>query len=171
MNELSCDMCMDLIPLVKDGVASDDSVKAVQAHIAACETCRAIFNGDTPPQVDAEKSLEKIYKKLRLSSAAVMMFGIFFGLGLTSGSDLFYNAMIMPIIGALGYFVFRWRALYTVPVLLLVTQLIMSPIRTMIGAEHTEFAINLTWIAIYSLFTVAGTMVALLLHFAFRKDR
>lgn len=30
MNKISCDICMDLIPLVKDGIASEDSGNAVK---------------------------------------------------------------------------------------------------------------------------------------------
>ena len=29
MNKISCDMCIDLMPLVQDGVASEDSRNAV----------------------------------------------------------------------------------------------------------------------------------------------
>ena len=32
MNEISCDVCMDLIPLVQDGIASEDSREAVEQH-------------------------------------------------------------------------------------------------------------------------------------------
>ena len=30
MNEINCNVCMDLIPLVQDGIASEDSRKAVE---------------------------------------------------------------------------------------------------------------------------------------------
>ena len=73
MNEISCDLCMDLLPLVKDGVASEDSVKAVEAHIASCESCHALFNGEIPAQIDTTKSLEKLHRRLQLSSAMLMM--------------------------------------------------------------------------------------------------
>ena len=33
MIELSCQICRDLIPLVQDGVASEESVNAVTAHV------------------------------------------------------------------------------------------------------------------------------------------
>ena len=89
MNEITCDLCMDLMPLVKDGVASEDSVSAVRNHLASCESCRALFDGDVPPPVDTARSFEKFYRRLQLFSAMVMMFGIFFGLSLTAGSGIF----------------------------------------------------------------------------------
>ena len=42
MNEITCDVCMDLIPLVQDGVASQDSVLAVENHIKNC-FCKHIY--------------------------------------------------------------------------------------------------------------------------------
>ena len=40
MNKIDCEICMDLIPLVKDGIASEESYKAVEEHVKECETCR-----------------------------------------------------------------------------------------------------------------------------------
>ena len=46
MREITCDMCMDLMPLVQDGVASEDSVLAVEGHIQKCPKCKAMFEGE-----------------------------------------------------------------------------------------------------------------------------
>ena len=171
MNEITCDLCMDLMPLVKDGVASEDSVSAVRNHLASCESCRALFDGDVPPPVDTARSFEKFYRRLQLFSAMVMMFGIFFGLSLTAGSGIFYNTVIMPIIGALGYVIFRKRALYIVPVVLFVTHFLTNLLGLMRGIEHLDFYSLLMWTFLYSIFALLGVVVAWLLHFAFRKER
>lgn len=171
MNEISCDLCMDLIPLVKDGVASEDSKAAVEKHIASCEACAALYSGDAPPAIDTEGSFRKLRKRLRISSAMLMMFGIFFGLGLTAGSGLFYNALIMPVIGALGYFAFGPKALYQVPLLLFITHFVTNLFGTMRGVEHLDIYTLLMWTLIYAIFVILGTIVAWLLHFAFRKER
>ena len=63
---------------------------------------------------------------IKLFSAMLMMFGIFFGLSLTAGSGLFYNILIMPVVGALGYCMFRQKAIYAVPTLMLVTHLVTN---------------------------------------------
>ena len=36
---ISCDVCLDLLPLAADGVASQDSQNLVKEHIAACPGC------------------------------------------------------------------------------------------------------------------------------------
>lgn len=72
MYEISCEMCMDLMPLVRDGVASGDSRASVEAHIAACEACRAAYAGEIPPEPDADKAIRKTIKRMQAVSAAVL---------------------------------------------------------------------------------------------------
>ena len=43
MIKITCDMCMDLMPLVQDGVASEDSIAAVEQHIKTCSECKSVF--------------------------------------------------------------------------------------------------------------------------------
>ena len=171
MNEISCDLCLDLIPLVKDGVASEDSVAAVKNHIASCEACRILLTGEAPPPVDAVRSFEKFHRRLQISTAMVLMFGIFFGLSLTAGSGVFYNTIIMPIIGVLGYLIFQRRALVTIPVLLFITHFVTNLLGLVRGTEHLDIYSLLFWTFLYSVFALLGVVVAWLLHFAFRKER
>lgn len=171
MNEITCDLCMDLIPLVKDGVASEDSRRAVEKHIASCDVCSALYAGDAPPPADSAKTFTKIHRKIQLTFAMLLMFGVFFGISLTAGSDMFYNTLIMPVIGALGYYLFRKKALYVVPLLLLITHAVTNLFDLLRGIEHLDTYSMLMWSFLYSIFAVLGTVVAWLLHFAFRKER
>ncbi|MGI6029704.1 MAG: zf-HC2 domain-containing protein [Candidatus Heteroscillospira sp.] len=171
MNELSCEVCRDLMPLVKDGVASEESRKAVEAHLAGCETCRAMFGGEAPPAPNGEMAFQNFRRQLRLFSGMLMVFGIFFGLGLTAGNDMFYNSLIMPVIGAVGYFLFRRRALYAVPVLLFITHGLTNLLGLIRGAEHLDIYSLLMWTALYSFFALLGALIAALLHYALRKEK
>ena len=40
---LSCDTVMDLISIYKDGLASSDSVRAIEAHLKDCPSCRKYY--------------------------------------------------------------------------------------------------------------------------------
>ena len=40
MNNISCEIIQDLLPLYCDGVCSEESKKAILSHIQTCETCR-----------------------------------------------------------------------------------------------------------------------------------
>lgn len=175
MNKITCDICMDLLPLVKDGIASEDSVRAVKEHVTECESCRKLYeneiteiNEETP---DLEQELGKLKRRIQIFSAMLLMFGVFFGLSLTASEEMFYNSLIMPVIGALGYVIFRWQAVYQIPLLLLIMQSLINFLGLARGMEYMPFVAILMWVGIYTIFVEIGILVAGLLHFAFRKER
>lgn len=170
MIQLSCDMCLDLIPLVKDGVASEDSRMAVMEHLKTCQSCARAFGHDGQHEPDRDRLWEKLSRSIRRFLSLVMMFGIFFGLSLTAGSDMFYNSILMPLVGALGYCVFRWKAVYWVPLLMAMTNTIACLIEYARGTEAVELISVFWWTAIYCVFVWIGILIAWLLHFALRKE-
>ena len=172
MNKITCDICRDLIPLVQDEIASDDSKKAVEEHISECAECRMYYNsGEQVPSSDLEKELGKLKRKLQTFSTVIMMFGIFFGVSLTASEEMFYNSLLMPVIGALGYVIFRWRALYMVPILLFAVHSFINFFGMVRGMEVMTVMGIVMWIGIYSIFVAIGVVIAGLLHFAFRRER
>lgn len=171
MSKITCEICMDLIPLVRDGVASEDSRKAVEEHVETCECCRSFYNiEEMPAAADKEKIVARMKRKMQFFFTVLMMFGIFFGLGLTAGDDMFYNSLIMPVIGALGYIIFRKKVFYNVPVLLLITHLLTNALAFLRGKEHLDVYSILMWTCIYSILAVVGALIAWLLHFALRRE-
>ena len=51
---MTCDVIRDLMPLCADGVASEDSRAAVEAHIRTCEACRALYESMCAPMEATE---------------------------------------------------------------------------------------------------------------------
>ena len=168
MNKISCEICMDLLPLVQDGVASNDSRNAVLKHLRDCPDCRALYEGEIPVPSNTNAILSKIQRRARIFSAMVMMFGIFYGLMLTAGNGIFMNVIIMPIIGGIGYYLFRWKALFIIPPLLLVTHFITNALG--LGGEGLMPVEVVLWTAIYCGVALVGFVIAALLHFAFKKE-
>jgi hypothetical protein len=89
MNELSCGVARDLLPLYADNLAGEESYALVEAHLAACEACRAelaairtSLPGAAPK---AGKSLRRVRGRLkRLLTALIsviaglaLLFGLF----------------------------------------------------------------------------------------------
>ena len=170
MNKITCDICMDLIPLVKDGIASEDSRAAVEEHIRECPDCAAAYGDPVPAPQKENLALRKIRSRIRIGLSMLLMFGILFGINLTEGTDVFNNSLIMPLLGVLGYILFRWRALYLMPLLLFGTSLVMSFIGMLKGAYDGDPVTLIIWTGLFSLFAIGGVVIAGLLHFAFRKE-
>ena len=168
MNKISCDVCIDLMPLVQDGVASMDSREAVLQHVQECPGCRALYEGEIPKPSNDKEIYVKIKRRAQLFSAMIMMFGIFYGLMLTAGNGIFLNVIIMPIIGAIGYYLFRWKGLYVVPSLLLVTHIVTNYLG--LGGEVLEPMGVFLWTAIYCGIALVGFVIAALLHFACKRE-
>lgn len=101
MNEISCEICMDLIPLVRDGAAAEDSQIAVEWHIEGCEACRAVFEQDTIQEVQEEKALSKAVKRVRKASAALLVLFILMGICLCElvfrGSSVVFLVVVLLI--------------------------------------------------------------------------
>ena len=171
MNEISCDMCMDLMPLVNDGVASEDSKAAVELHIGKCEQCRSFYEATESREVNTDKVFSKLIGQLRSFSLLLLTFGIFFGLGLTAGEDMFCNSVIMPIIGVVGYMVFKWKAVYIVPLLLFAADVLMFIPQLISGAGWVDFYSLIVWTVIYCALVILGVIISWLLHFALRKEK
>ena len=168
MNKITCDMCIDLMPLVQDGVASEDSRNAVLRHLQECPNCRSLYEGEIPSPSKSYELLGKVQRRAQLFSAMVMMFGIFYGLMLTAGNGIFMNVIIMPVIGGISYYLFRWKAILIVPPLLLATHFLTNAL----GLEGQRLmpVEVLMWTAIYCGVALVGFVIAALLHFAFKKE-
>lgn len=169
MNKIECEICMDLIPLVKDGIASEESYKAVEAHVKECETCRKLYGENQEPAqitTDENHAWKQIQKKWIGFFFALLCVGIVFGVSLTNQAEMFYNSLIMPIAGGCGYLIFQKRAVYKVPILLLILYAAMNVFQSLRGVESLDFYSMLVWVAIYSVFAILGVGIAGLFHHA-----
>lgn len=94
MNEISCEICVDLIPLVRDGAASGDSRGAVERHVGQCPACRALYAGETPPRLDADRALTRAVRRVQTISAVVLGAAVLLGMivceCIMQGSSIFF---------------------------------------------------------------------------------
>lgn len=168
---ISCDICMDLIPLVQDGVASADSRDAVEEHVKTCEECRSVYEDNKIAlSTDVSVVFRKVQRQIQTFTIVLMMLGMFFGVSFTASEQMFYNCIIMPIIGALGYMLLRWKAVYKVPVLLILSHGVINLLNALRQMECLDIYSLLIWTFIYSIFVWMGIVIAWLLHYAFRKE-
>ena len=171
MNEVTCDICKDLLPLVEDGVASKDSQDAVEQHIKGCKECAGLFEGAKIPELNYNRVFVKFRRKLRIYLILAMLSGISIGVIYSikdGGVYVFFNVILMPVIGVLSFFVFRWKSLVCVPPLIFSVFLLIN----MLNADAAAFSFDMVAFLslIFSAFAVAGILIAGLLSFAFGKD-
>lgn len=174
--EISCDVCQDLIPLVLDQIASEDSCRVVNNHIEGCESCRAAYSDSRKPeinQINDQKNIRKIKHKIFLFELLILILGAFLGVYLSDTSNIFYNFFIMPFIGMFGYFVLgkRW---YYVPISIFVLSYIWSFITNIINSD--VFAVDMFlypvfFSLIYTILTWIGFVIGVLLKFAFQREK
>ena len=170
MNKISCDMCMDLLPLVQDGVASEDSSKAVEEHIKSCPRCRALYKDRPPIEIHNSRVAAKIKNKLHTFFALLTFLGMFFGVSLIINQNPLYIVFIMPVIGCCGYVVYHWKALWKIPVILTILFLLAYAILLLQGNVLDLLGI-LFLIALITVFADTGVLIAGFIHFAFRKEK
>lgn len=172
MNKISCDICVDLIPLVKDEIASYDSKNAVVEHIEKCETCRKIYGKEINFQKSDKIIVSKIKKNLTRVCVIIIILGILLGISLSSNQFMFYNIIIMPVIGVLSYYCLRKKTIYAllgVFVLVYLSFFYHSSGYLLQGAFLQAFIPPLWWALIYLGLTALGSLIAFLLIFGFRK--
>lgn len=177
MNKISCDICIDLIPLVKDGVASNDSLNAVEKHITECKSCRELFNKNENQnkKMNDKKVISKIKNQLIIIALSLVVIGSFIGVSLSESEAMFYNVLIMPVIGMLGYYALRKKS-FLVPISIFIMVYIYHIIKYIMKGmfyevNNIQFIIApLTWSVIYSGLCLLGIFIAFLLYIAFKKE-
>lgn len=177
-----CKIVSDLLPLYIEDMVSIETKEFIEEHLKSCDECKGELSllKDTPlntfDQSTTEKNLEeikplkKVAKKINLQintiSYLLVMFFIFFGFLSMNSADVFYNSLIMPIVGVFGYVVFRLKAFYKMPVLLLIINLLAY----VFNLADVEFLDIFFWTIIFTIFVFVGIIIAFLIHFAFKKE-
>ncbi len=171
MNEISCAICADLLPLVKDDVASEDSRQAVEQHLANCPTCRCLAEDFSPiPPPNDQRILSAIRRRLVFIALALVLCGALLGAGISGSSGMFYNVLLMPFIGAVGLLAFDKKG-WLVPLGVFVIVFIWTVARDSI---ESSLIVGLTggvfFGLIYAVLCTLGVLAAALLRFALRKE-
>lgn len=99
--KISCEIVLDLIPLVKDNVASESSTYLVLEHLESCDECKIEFDSyklKTHSEVDDTRVLSTMKKKLFLITSSLLILGTFIGLVLNKTTPLNSLSIIIMIL-------------------------------------------------------------------------
>lgn len=173
-----CPVIRDLIPLCHDEVASAESRKLVERHIAGCGECRreyeesgaAVPPAAAAPQIQGEQGLIR-----RIRRRSYQMLGLFLVVGavlgalITFDSNVFYNFLLMPVLGAAGYFLCRPH-LYIPPVFVAAATLLCGGAATVVASESFYgFLSYAIYAGLYAMLTLLGVLIGFLLRYAFSR--
>ena len=181
--KIECSIVSDLLPLYVEDLVSAETAQHIKEHLKICPKCQAeltslkegvgLPKGENAPVSNpkAEKSFQKTMKRMSRQFYsliyAVIIFFVFLGFGWTGSENLMYNSLIMPIVGVFGYCVFKWKAVYKVPIILLIIDTFVCLFKLV----ALDFYSTIVWTLIYSLFVLVGIAIAFLLHYATRKEK
>ncbi len=109
---IPCDIILDLIPLVKDDVASDESKRVVMEHIKNCDGCKSEFESfelQNINDINDKKILRAIRQKVFLIPFVLLIIGVL--IGVLSNKNISSNIISIIITLAIGILsiVIVWR--------------------------------------------------------------
>lgn len=178
-----CSIVRDLLPLYIEDMVSENTAAFVGEHLKTCPSCqREYANMQTPTigerfsvkqedGVGFRKATRSLREKLRLLCAIPMLFALIFGTSLAVGFEPLANVIIMPIVGVLGYVIFRWKSVCVLPPLMLIVYGLVRLFRYLWLAEGMQAAEFFAMVGVYAVFVMVGILIAGLLHFAFKKEK
>lgn len=181
---IDCGLCGDLAPLVADGVACEQSRRAVLEHVAECAACRekygALLNGqgaqwaaDTGTD-EAEKDDARVIERARERVSSRMLAGTLLSLILgvliaaMSEKGLYLIPLIFPAIcGAVylrGSRLWKWVPLMAIAVWVIVTLVVSGSGR--LSEVPLAFMLALIPLGL----SYVGALAAALLKYAFKGE-
>ena len=172
-HNISCEICLDLMPLVKDEVASDDSKQAVYEHLKGCTSCQTMYGKDIAFENSEQHILIKLKRYISTICLVILILGILFGVSLSANQFMFYNVLIMPFIGAMSYVILKKKALYVCVAIFVVVYLRWlydSMGYAFEGDLIQAFVPPFIWSLIYVGLTIFGVIIAFLLHYGLKKE-
>ena len=108
--KISCAVCRDLLPLVQDGVASEESAALVRRHLEGCPACRGLAGEGNGRKGEAEPTaaggagvFDRVRVTLSMRALALVAVGTAAAFLLRWDETFAYNLILMPAVGAVLY--------------------------------------------------------------------
>ena len=125
--------------------------------------------------MDDKKVISKIKNQLILIALILVALGSLIGIGLSETEGMFYNILIMPVIGVLGYYALRKKS-YLVYISVFIFTYVYHFIKYIIMEtfDKSQFISLIiaptTYAIIYSGLCAIGVLIGFLLYVAFKRE-
>ena len=115
--------------------------------------------------MDRKFSLKKLTPYALAVAYATIICLCLLGVCISGGDKMMYNVLIMPVAGAIGYLVFKWKAVYILPVVLAAVSLFAC----LAGLSELDAYSVFIWWIIYAALALVGVAIVFLFHFGGSK--
>lgn len=170
----TCAMAIDLMPLVKDQIASEDSQKQLMEHLNVCADCKKLwesFPQNPEQEPDKTKTVSHIRRYFLKAALALLLLGLLIGVGLTGGIGTFYNILLMPLLGIFGTILLKKRWFW-LPVVIFVLTYFWGLCADFLSSGFqgsSQLAAPLFYSVFYLLFCLLGCITTFLGRIVFQK--
>lgn len=179
----NCNIIQDLIPIVKDGIASEESKELVLEHLEECETCKKLYDSlpsmelQAPESKRDEKIIQAIRRTIRVMQMVLLLVGGLISISIGQSSGMFYNILLIPLLGILSGvgLKIKW---YLVPAFLFAGEFVWYCIVTLLTSSSPGlFSVEAYSIlgaaaieaALFAILALLGRIVIELYRYAFRR--
>lgn len=175
--KISCAVCQDLAPLVRDGVASADSEALVQMHLEQCETCRSLVSDTAAADAadvvmpDDANVIQRLRRRMSLWLLGLIAGGLALGMALMLTPRSYLIILFFPLLCGVVCWLdnFAWKL---VPPL---SALASIAVTLLYQSRYTEFpyAVISALRGCITPFVLCliGALAAKLLKFGFAKNK
>ena len=113
------------------------------------------------PHIKEGTTTASIMRDVLIALTPALLWGVYvFGL----------NALLMPLIGTVGFYLFHWCAAYLIPCLLFVTHGISNILAFVRNTGHLALTELMLYIGAYCVYALFGVVVTGLLCYVFGKE-
>lgn len=173
---IPCAVYEDLLPLVCDGLASEESCLLVEEHEKTCPYCGQASQVERKKVLKMELSsenriLQKIKFQLLTWAFIPLLLGVFFGVSMGVSQDMFLNVWIMPLLGGISACIYKRKSFYLLIFVYLVSAIYhILPIHLAESYSIYNLLGGLQWGMLYAGLFLLGQIIGSLFAFALKKE-
>lgn len=171
--QIPCAVYEDLLQLVTDGIASEESRILVDQHAKNCPHCS---QNERIEVVELEISSEtRILQKIKFQVMAwgfvLLLFGVFFGVSMGVSEEMFLNIWIMPLLGGLSALIYKNRSVYLLVAVFLISSIFHClPFHFVEDYSIYNLLGGLQYGMVYAGLFLLGQVIGALFGFALKKE-
>ena len=155
-----CAIVQDLIPLVNDGISSEESKEFVLKHCQDCKECQMMLD---IPVYNEEALNKKWYYKFRFSLVIFVVFLALLSCSFSGTKYQTHNFLLLPFIGYFGHWLLK-KNVYVLYIFIFVGLFLTALVQ-----QENIFSLVVFFGSLYCLFLTIGMIIHKCFVYVFRS--